>query len=107
MRCPAQSKHKDKGAGYESLSNALSEFEDSHSMPMNIPEFLTKDAQLRQTLMSNCAKFHKSCLNKLMRANCKGKRPYDAVEEPVYTSPAKTRKHSLCTTVDGGNVCVF
>ena len=37
MRCPAQSKRKDKGAGYESMSNALSEFEDSHSMPMNIP----------------------------------------------------------------------
>ena len=63
MRCPAQSKRKDKGAGYESLSNALSEFEDSHSMPMNIPEFL---AQLQQNLMINCAKFHKSCLNKLI-----------------------------------------
>ena len=36
IRCPAQSKHKGKGAGYESLSNALSQFKGSHSIPMNI-----------------------------------------------------------------------
>ena len=56
MRYPVQSKRK--GAGYESLSNALSEFEGNQTMPLNVPEFLTKDAKLKQTLMINYAKFH-------------------------------------------------
>ena len=75
-------------------------------MPVNILEFLTKDANLKQTLMINYVKFHyKFCLNKLIRANCKRKRPYDTVEEPVHASPAKTRKRSQCD--DGGNVCLL
>ena len=65
MSCPAQSKRKDRDAGYESLSNALSHFKGSHSLPMNIPEFFTNDANLQETLMLNHAKFHKACLNKL------------------------------------------
>ena len=47
MRCPAQSKRKDRGAGYKSLSNALSEFQDGHNMPMKVPELLMNDANLQ------------------------------------------------------------
>ena len=58
IRSPAQSKCKDRGARYESLSNALSLFEGSHSsIPMNIPKFLLNDANLQQTLMINNARF--------------------------------------------------
>ena len=34
MRYPGQSKRKDRSAGYELLSNALSQFKGSHSIPM-------------------------------------------------------------------------
>ena len=73
MRCPAQSKQKDKGAGYESISNALSQFKDSHSLPIDVPAFIANDVNLEETLMENSAKFHKACLNKLTRLNRKGK----------------------------------
>ena len=100
IRCPAKSKRKDRGAGYKSLSNMLSQFKGS----MNIPESLSNDTNLEQTLMTNHAKFHKSCFNKLIR---KGKQPYDA-EEPGHASPAKTRKLSRCSTGDsGGGICLF
>ena len=46
IRCPAKSKRKDRGAGYKSLSNALSQFEGSHSVLLNIPESLSHDANL-------------------------------------------------------------
>ncbi len=97
MRCPAQSKRKDRGAGYESLSHALSQFENGNNLPIYIPEFITKNANLQDTLMVNQAKFHKACMNKLTRLNRKGKRPYNAVDEPAHTSPAKTRR---CTPND-------
>ena len=103
-RC--QSKRKDKGAGYESLSNALSQFKGSHSIPMNIPECLRHDANLKETLMINQARFHKACLNKLTRVNSKGKRPYNTDEGLTHASPAKTRKYSRCST-SGGNICLF
>ena len=75
MKCPAQSKRKDRGAGYESLSNVLSPFKGNHSIPMNIPEFLTNDANLQESLMI-----------------------YNTIEEPSHASPAKTRKLSRCST---------
>ena len=68
MRCPAQSKRLDKGAGYISLSESLPAFADS-DMPMNISHSLTSDANLLDTLMINNAKLHISCLNKLTRQN--------------------------------------
>ena len=96
IRCPAQSKRNDKGAGYESLSNALSAF-NGRCAPMGVPKSLTSDAHLQHTLMDNHARFHKSCWNKLTRVNRMGKRPYEAVEgsgPPEHTSPAKTRNRS-------------
>ena len=92
IRFPAQSKRRRKGAGYETLSNALSQIESNHSLQMDILEFLSNDVDLQQTLMVNQAKFHKSCLNKLSRA--KGKRRCEVTEEPVHANPAKTRKLS-------------
>ena len=59
IRCPAQSNvNTMEFQRYESLSNALSLFEGSHSIPMNIPKFLLNDANLQQTLMINHARFH-------------------------------------------------
>ncbi len=51
MRCPAQSKRKDSDAGYESLSHALSQFENGNNLPIF--------ANLQDTLMVNQAKFIK------------------------------------------------
>ena len=103
IRCPAQSKCRDKGAGYESLSNAFSQIESSHSLQMDILEFLSNDADHQQTLIVNQSTFHKSCLNKQSQA--KGKRPYEAIEGPVHASPAKTRKLSQYSTSCGE--CLF
>ena len=58
MMYPAQSKRKDKGAGYESISNALSQFKGSHSLPMNVPDFIANKVSLQDTLMENSNKFH-------------------------------------------------
>ncbi len=106
IRCPAKSKRKDIGAGYKSLSDALSQFEGSYNGPINIPQSLLNDANLQQTLMTNHAIFHKSCFNKLSRVCSKIKRPYDA--EPAQASPAKTRKTSRCSTSSlVGGICLF
>ncbi len=106
IRCPAKSKRKDIGAGYKSLSDALSQFEGSYNGPINIPQSLLNDANLQQTLMTNHAIFHKSCFNKLSRVCSKRKRPYDA--EPAQASPGKTRKISRCSTSSlVGGICLF
>ncbi len=105
MRCPAQSKRKDRSAGYESLSHALSQFENGNNLPIYIPEFITKNANLQDTLMVNQVKFHEACMNKLTRLNRKEKRPYNAVDEPAHTSPVKTRR---CTPNDDRvSICLF
>ena len=95
---------KDRGTGYKSLPNELSQFDSSHSVPLNIPESLSNDANLQQTLMTSHAKFHKSCFNKLTQVR---KRPHDA-EEPEHASSAKTRRLSECSTSNsGGGTCLF
>ena len=104
IRCPAKSKRKDRGTGYKSLSNALSQFEGNHSVPLNVPESLSNDANLQQTLMTNHAKFHKSCFNKHTRVR---KRHHDA-EELAHASPAKTRRLSQCSTsISGDDTCLL
>ena len=89
MRFPAQSKRLHTGASYISLSESLSVFADS-DMPTNILNFLSSDANLLEKLMINNAKFHKSCLNKLIRLNRIGKRHYEKVKESECASPTKT-----------------
>ena len=43
VRCPANSKRTDKGAGYRSLAQSLLACRTTHVAPMNIPDVLFSD----------------------------------------------------------------
>ena len=99
IRCPAQSKRKDIGAGYESLSHALSQLVYNETVRVNIPESLLNEPDLNKTLILNRARYHKSCLNKLVQ----GKRPHDKNETITQASPVKTRKRNSSSGCSGSS----
>lgn len=78
LQCPADSKRKDLGSGYESLGNNLRRFQELGCLPLktDILSF-DKDGRLTQILKEKSAKWHKSCRDKfsnlkLQRAEKRG-----------------------------------
>ena len=65
LQCPADSKRKYLGAGYESLGNNLQRFQELECLPFKEDILsLDKDGRLTQILKEKSAKWHKSCRDK-------------------------------------------
>ena len=110
--CPANSKRKDVGAGYESLALSLSQLEQLAVKPFNI-EFCELDngEGIASTLSINKACWHKSCRNKINSTEIKrtAKRKAESDEGcSSKQSPVKTRR-SIGGAADKGSEshCLF
>ena len=64
LQCPHETKRNDKGAGYASLANSLQQFYDIGQLPSSVHfSELDDGSGVEETLVKNCAKWHKSCRN--------------------------------------------
>ena len=108
--CPANSKRKDAGAGYETLALNLSELQELDENPFgfDISE-LESGEDIEFTLSSNNACWHKSCRNKINSTEIKtvAKRKRENKDNSSKTSPVKT-KRSIRETIDKSvEQCLF
>ena len=93
LRCPADSKRFDVGAGYATLGKNLLQFADLKLLPFNIAR-LDEGEGVIKTITNNKARWHKSCglqysNLKLQRAE---KRKSCGEDEESYTSKKFTRQ---------------
>ena len=101
LQCPAHSKRKDLGSGYESLGTNVKQFQQLGRLPFKtVLASLDDDARgLTQKMKDNNAKWHKSCKDqfsnlKLQRAEKRGTESADS----HGTKKAARRSHSTKST---------
>lgn len=106
--CPADSKRKDKGAGYKTFSENILKFHEIGGLPLALDiQRLDEGPGIAETLLSNEAKWHKTCLLKFssMRLERVSKRTMEDADTPCsskkYTGQAGTSKiNELCFFCD-------
>ena len=109
LTCPMNSKRKDLGSGYASLSENLIEFEKLGKLPFSLRR-LDEGPGIEQCMVDNAAQYHHSCRlkynnTKLQRAT---KRVLCANSEDTYSTERKRRKlRSMAPDCVTKDVCFF
>ena len=112
LRCPAESKRLDIGAGkgYSTLSLNITRFRELNELPMPIDLICLDEGNgVEATLRKNKAKWHKSChskfnITKLKRAE---KRKHSREESDFDTTPRKYTRKSSFLMADKTDICFF
>lgn len=110
LQCPENSKRKDKGVGYKTVAEKISEFHELGALPPHIQiERLNNGEGICATLQQNSAKWHNSCRLKfneteLKRAR-KRKRPESSHD--IYCREKFTRSSSSSGSQRNQDLCLF
>ena len=108
--CPANSKRKDAGAGYNTLALHLSQLQelDENPFAFDVSELDSGDG-IESTLSNNNACWHKSCRNKVNSTEIKrvAKRKRDNEDDSSKLSPVKTRRSVGHSNENYNEQCLF
>ena len=115
LQCPARSKRKDIGAGYEYIAGTIQECIDLNALPLPLKLSQMNDGSgMVNTFKKNKAEWHHTCRNKFSKENVKRarentsgtKRKLD-VPHDESTSPVKTRKKCSTPKDEVSDKCIF
>ena len=108
--CPANSKRKDAGAGYNTLALHLSQLQelDENPFAFDVSELDSGDG-IESTLSNNNACWHKSCRNKINSTEIKrvAKRKRDNEDDSSKLSPVKTTRSVGHSNEKYNEQCLF